>query len=135
MMSEVAAKTSIEARLEQAASLPEALTAGFDAFEIIRTAARSCQNRAPRLFAAFMTAADVAVDGREASPSRPHCPRPQTPGQAVRSRRTPIPARSPMRSRHWLACSVMGRPRCIPGGPSRRPGRVPGCCPRGEADP
>lgn len=67
--------SNVEVRLEQAASLPEALAAGFDAFEVIRTAARECQDRAPELFAAFMTAADAAVDGREAltvAPSLPH---------------------------------------------------------------
>lgn len=67
--------SSVEVRLEQAASMPEALAAGFDAFEVIRMAARECQDRAPELFAAFMTAADAAVDGREAltvAPSLPH---------------------------------------------------------------
>jgi hypothetical protein len=65
---------SIEARLEQAASLPETLAASFDAFEIIRMAARGCQDRVPALFAAFMTAADAAVDGREALTLAPSLP-------------------------------------------------------------
>jgi hypothetical protein len=56
----------IEARLRQAASLPETLAAGFDAFEAIRMAARRYQDQVPGLFAAFMTTADAAVDGREA---------------------------------------------------------------------
>jgi Phage integrase, N-terminal SAM-like domain len=53
----------VEARLRQAASLPEALAAGFDAFEAIRMAARRYQDQVPELFAAFMTTADAAVDG------------------------------------------------------------------------
>jgi hypothetical protein len=64
----------IEARLNQAGSLPETLAAGFDAFEVIRMTARYWQDRAPRLFAAFMTAADAAVDGREALTIAPSLP-------------------------------------------------------------
>src|SRR5262249_5746867 len=64
----------IQVRLEQAASLPETLAAGFDAFEVIRLAARECQDRAPSLFGAFMTAADAAVDGREALTLAPSLP-------------------------------------------------------------
>lgn len=40
----------IEARLCQAASLPEALAAGFDAFEAIRMAARRYQDQVPGEF-------------------------------------------------------------------------------------
>jgi hypothetical protein len=65
---------SAEARLLQAASLPETLAAGFDTFEAIRRAARNCQDRVPALFAAFMTAADAAVDGREALTIAPSLP-------------------------------------------------------------
>jgi hypothetical protein len=65
---------SIEVRLEQAASLPEALAAGFDAFEVIRMAARDYQDRVPGLFAAFMTTADAAVGGREALTVAPSLP-------------------------------------------------------------
>lgn len=64
----------IEARLRQAASLPEILDAGFDAFEAIRTAARDSQDQMPRLLATFMTAADAAVDGREALTAAPSLP-------------------------------------------------------------
>jgi hypothetical protein len=64
----------IETRLWQAASLPEVLAAGFDAFEAIRMAARDCQDRVPALFAAFMTTADAAVDGREALTIAPSLP-------------------------------------------------------------
>jgi hypothetical protein len=64
----------IEARLRQAASLPETLAAGFDAFEAIRTVARGYQDQARGLFAAFMTTADAAVDGREALTIAPSLP-------------------------------------------------------------
>jgi hypothetical protein len=73
-VSEVPGTSSIEARLDQAASLPETLAAGFHAFEVIRMAARDCQDRSPGLFAAFMTAADAAVDGREALTVAPSLP-------------------------------------------------------------
>jgi hypothetical protein len=65
---------TIGARLLQAASLPEILDAGFDAFEAIRMAGRSYQDRVPGLFAAFMTTADAAVDGREALTAAPSLP-------------------------------------------------------------
>ena len=64
----------IQARLIQTASLPQTLAAGFDAFEAIRMAARDCQDRVPELFAAFMTTADAAVDGREALTVAPSLP-------------------------------------------------------------
>ena len=64
----------IEARLRQAASLPQVLAAGFDAFEAIRIAARDSQDRVPGLFAAFMTTADAAVDGRESLTIAPSLP-------------------------------------------------------------
>ena len=56
----------ISTRLRDAASLPDLLAASFDAFEIIRILARSCDQLAPEKFAALMTTADAAVDGREA---------------------------------------------------------------------
>lgn len=64
----------IEARLSQAVSLPETLAAGFDVFEAIRITARKYQDQATALFAAFMTAADAAVDGREALTAAPSLP-------------------------------------------------------------
>jgi hypothetical protein len=57
---------AIMARLREARSLPELLAASFDAFEAIRVIARGSEDMVPALFAAFMTAADAAVDGREA---------------------------------------------------------------------
>jgi hypothetical protein len=56
----------IVARLRDARSLPELLAASFDAFETIRVLARGSEDIVPWLFAAFMTAADAAVDGRQA---------------------------------------------------------------------
>jgi hypothetical protein len=56
----------IVARLRDARSLAELLAAGFDAFETIRVLARGSEDIVPSLFAAFMTAADAAVDGRQA---------------------------------------------------------------------
>jgi hypothetical protein len=56
----------IVARLRDARFLPELLAASFDAFEAIRVLARRSEDFAPRLFAAFMTAADAAVDGTQA---------------------------------------------------------------------
>jgi hypothetical protein len=70
----------IEHRLRQAASLPGTLVASFDAFEAIRLLTRGNEHRNPGLFAAFMMAADAAVDGREAltiSPSLPPATRRQ----------------------------------------------------------
>jgi hypothetical protein len=57
---------AIAARLRDARSLPELLAASFDAFEAIRVLARRSEDLTPSLLAAFMTAADAAVDGREA---------------------------------------------------------------------
>jgi hypothetical protein len=65
---------SIQARLRAAASVPEALAAGFAAFEVIRLAARAHEDQVPRYFAAFMTAADAAVTGREALTIAPSMP-------------------------------------------------------------
>lgn len=73
-VSDVPGAIGIGARLRQAASLPQLLAAGFDAFEAIRLTARDCQDRVPALFAAFMTTADAAVDGREALTIAPSLP-------------------------------------------------------------
>ena len=56
----------IVARLRDARALPELLAASFEAFDAIRVAARGSEDLAPGLFAAFMTAADAAVDGTQA---------------------------------------------------------------------
>jgi hypothetical protein len=61
----------IVARLRDARALPELLAASFDAFDAIRVVARGYEDLAPRLFAAFMTAADAAVDGTQALTNAP----------------------------------------------------------------
>ena len=58
--------SSITTRLREADSLPDTLAAGLEAFEAVRQLARGCGDAVPVLFAAFMTTADAAVDGREA---------------------------------------------------------------------
>jgi hypothetical protein len=73
---EVPLASSAEARLREAASLPEVLDAGFAAFEAIRITARACEDQVPTLLAAFMSTADAAVDGREALTVAPSLPRP-----------------------------------------------------------
>jgi hypothetical protein len=57
---------AIMARLQGARSLPGLLAASFDAFETIRVLVRGSEDMVPSLFAAFMTVADAAVDGRQA---------------------------------------------------------------------
>ena len=62
------------ARVHSSATLAELLEAGFDAFEVIRLVARACEDWAPDLFAAFMTAAGTAVEGRNALNDAPSLP-------------------------------------------------------------
>ena len=57
---------AIAARLRAVQSLSELLAVSFDAFEAIHVLARGSEGVVPALFAAFMTVADTAVDGREA---------------------------------------------------------------------
>ena len=57
---------ALATRLREACSLPELLAVSFEAFEAIRVLARRSEDTVPWLFAAFMMAADAAVDGREA---------------------------------------------------------------------
>jgi hypothetical protein len=70
--------SGIMTRLRGATTLPDTLAAAFDAFEVIRHLARDCEDKFPAQFAAFMTAADAAVDGREAITIAPGLP----PGRA-----------------------------------------------------
>jgi hypothetical protein len=72
---EVPLANSAEIRLRKAASLPEVLDEGYAAFEAIRITARACEAQIPALFAAFMTTADLAVDGREVLTTAPSLPR------------------------------------------------------------
>jgi hypothetical protein len=62
------------ARVHNSTTLADLLDAGFDAFEAIRLVARACEDRAPDLFAAFMTAAGTAVEGRNALNDAPSLP-------------------------------------------------------------
>jgi hypothetical protein len=62
---------SIQDRIQCVSTLPETLAACFDAFEIIRLAASACVDEVPELFAAFMTTAGAAVEGREAITAAP----------------------------------------------------------------
>jgi len=66
--------SNAETRLREATTVPGTLSASFDAFEVIRSLARGNENRVPGLFAAFMMAADAAVDGREAVTIAPSLP-------------------------------------------------------------
>jgi hypothetical protein len=72
--------SSAKARLQEATTVPGTLSASFDAFEVIRLLARGNEDRVPELFAAFMMAADAAVDGREAVTTAPSLP-PSAPSQ------------------------------------------------------
>lgn len=65
---------SIQDRLQTAASFPDLLAASFDAFEAIRQEASSRVDEVPELFAAYLTTADAAVDGREAITAAPSLP-------------------------------------------------------------
>ena len=75
-MSDLRQVGHLQSRLRQALSLPGTLAVSFDAFEAIRVLARQSQDRVPGLFAAFMTTADAAVDGREAITIAPSLLRP-----------------------------------------------------------
>jgi hypothetical protein len=73
----------IQARLQDASGLADTLAVSFDAFEAIRLAARSCVDWVPELFAAFMTTAGAAVEGREAITAAPPCQRARQPRSQV----------------------------------------------------
>jgi hypothetical protein len=83
-VSDVRQISTAETRLREATTLPSALLASFEAFEVIRLLARGNEDRVPELFAKFMMAADAAVDGREAvtiAPSLPPAASGQLPGR------------------------------------------------------
>ena len=65
---------AIAARLRGSTCLSELLDAGFDAFEVIRLVARAGEDGARELFAAFMTAAGTAVEGRNVLGGAPSLP-------------------------------------------------------------
>lgn len=123
----------VEARLRQAADLPEMLAAGFDAFEAIRMAARDYQDQVPGLFAAFMTTADAAVDGAKPSPSRHHYPSAAAPCATLQCRRVPTRVRPPRLWPRSRPCSLIvsemplpWRARPLTGPPAWTPRRRPG---------
>jgi hypothetical protein len=66
--------SAIESRLRRSTALPDMLAASFDAFETIRLTARHYETRVPELFAAFMTTATAAVEGRDAITAAPSLP-------------------------------------------------------------
>jgi hypothetical protein len=65
---------AVTARVTGSTAIPGLLDASFDAFEVIRQAARACEDRVPVLFAAFMVAATTAVEGRNALNDAPSFP-------------------------------------------------------------
>jgi hypothetical protein len=65
---------AIAARLRGDTALAGLLDAGFDAFEVIRLVARASEDLAPDLFAAFITTAGTAVEGRNALGDAPSLP-------------------------------------------------------------
>jgi hypothetical protein len=65
---------AIASRLDGGTTLADLLDAGFDAFEVIRLVARAGEDRTPELFAAFLTAAGTAVEGRNALGDAPSLP-------------------------------------------------------------
>ena len=65
---------AIASRLRGDTALAGLLDAGFDAFEIIRLVARASEDLAPDLFAAFITTAGTAVEGRNALGDAPSLP-------------------------------------------------------------
>jgi hypothetical protein len=62
------------ARVRGSSSVADLLDAAFDGFEVIRQVARACEDRVPELFAAFITAACTAVEGRNALNDAPSLP-------------------------------------------------------------
>jgi len=83
--------SGITARLRDAEGLPDTLAAGFDAFEAIRQLARGCEDAVPALFAAFMTTADAAVDGRDAITIAPSLPPDRHGGAGVSRPQASVP--------------------------------------------
>jgi hypothetical protein len=82
------------------------LAASFDAFEAIRVVARGSEDLAPWLFAAFMTAADAAVDGTQAITVAPSLSLAPVGTLIVAPSRAPTSAGSPMLWPHWAHCSM-----------------------------
>jgi hypothetical protein len=73
----------ITARLARGETMPQVLAASYDAFEFTRLLAHQCEDRDPRLFAAFMTTAAAAADGLDALAFSDSLPAPGEPGATV----------------------------------------------------
>jgi hypothetical protein len=84
--------------------LAEVLGRAYDTFEAIRQLARSCEDQSPDLFAAFMSAAGAAADGKDAiltAASRPsRTSEAAEPGQ-------PPPGASLADAADWIAASAI----------------------------
>jgi hypothetical protein len=92
------------ANLSGHADLARALGHGYDTFEAIRQVARSCEDQSPDLFAAFMSAAGAAADGRDAiltAISRPS----RTTGAAEPGQPSPGASRGDVTD--WIAASAI----------------------------
>jgi hypothetical protein len=74
---------AIASRLRAGTPLAGLLDAGFDAFEVIRLVARAGEDLTPELFAAFITAAGTAVEGRNALGDAPSLPQATAPPHAI----------------------------------------------------
>jgi hypothetical protein len=74
---------AIASRLCGGITLADLLDAGFDAFEAIRLVARAGEDLAPELFAAFMTTAGTAAEGRNALSDAPSLPPATGPPTAI----------------------------------------------------
>jgi hypothetical protein len=108
-------------------------------FETIRLIARQHELAAPELFAAFMTTAAAAVEGRDAITAAPSLP--LAGGQPPRyGEPAPAPGAGPENIADALAglAAILGShlgPRRGPASRRRRPGRVPGRGPVSPPDP
>ena len=74
---------AITARLRGGTTVADLLDAGFDAFEVIRLVARAGEDLAPELFAAFITTAGTAVEGRNVLNGAPSLPLATAPPPAI----------------------------------------------------
>ena len=89
--------------LDSGTGLPQALGHAFDAFEAIRHLARWYEDQSPDLFAAFMSAAVAAADGRDAILTAGTLPA-HTPGVTVPGQ--PAPGADPRQVADSIAASA-----------------------------
>jgi hypothetical protein len=74
---------AIASRLRDDTALADLLDAGFDAFEVIRLVARAGEDLTSDLFAAFITTAGTAIEGRNALNDAPSLPPATAPPPAI----------------------------------------------------